>query len=410
MNLKRSFPRWEWPFFISEESPFGALALPYWNSELSCWIGAGSSGPAIRVMKKLRSGYTTGACAAAAAKGAMLAFLDGKAVQEVEIPFPDGSRVKFALSRCELLDSVPKTALAAVIKDAGDDPDVTNGATIEVTISANLDQLSPERILLAGGKGVGTVTKPGLALAVGEPAINPVPRRMIREAVSEALLQNGCEQDSRYRVTISIPAGEFLATKTLNSRLGIIGGLSILGTSGIVRPVSAEAWTATITASMNVAAGTGCREIVLSTGRTSERAVQKRLSFPEEALVMMGDYLKFSLEEAGRFGFARIHIAGMWAKIVKAALTIPQTHVRNGALEVSQAIALIGELGFSRTITDNLAGSNTAREIYTRLRASGNTDVIERVCKKAREYCAQTASLPVNVHLVDATGAIVVSV
>jgi cobalt-precorrin-5B (C1)-methyltransferase len=361
-------------------------------------------------MKKLRSGYTTGACAAAAAKGAMLAFLSGNAVREVDIPFPGGSRVTFALSRCELLATAPKTAVAAVIKDAGDDPDVTNRAVIEAAICVNQDEDASEKITLKGGKGVGTVTKPGLAVAVGEPAINPVPRMMISEAVEEALQQEcgGCS--GRFTVTISVPEGEFLATKTLNNRLGIVGGISILGTTGIVRPISAEAWTATVTASMSVAQKTGCKEIVLSTGRTSERAVQRLLSFPEETLVMMGDYLKFSLEEANRFGFARIHIAGMWAKILKAALKIPQTHVRNGALEVSQAIGLIRELGFSPDLTEMLAGSNTAREIYTRLQAAEKKDVVERICQKAKDYCAQTALLPVTVHLVDASGAIVVSV
>jgi cobalt-precorrin-5B (C1)-methyltransferase len=361
-------------------------------------------------MKKLRSGYTTGACAAAAAKGAMLAFLGYETVQEVEIPFPDGSRVRFTLSCCGMLESIEKTAVASVIKDAGDDPDVTNGATIEASIRYNADVKSSERIILVGGKGVGHVTKPGLTVPVGEPAINPVPRKMIIEAVTEALIEKRCDPTSRFIVTISIPEGEHLALKTLNKRLGIIGGLSILGTTGIVRPISAEAWTATISASMNVASAAGIGEIVLSTGRTSERAVQERYSFPEEALVMMGDYLKFSLEEAGRYRFSRIHLAGMWAKILKGAMEIPQTHVRNGALEVDQAIAFLRKSGVSEEIARNLDGANTAREIYTRLVASGNMDIVRRVCRGARDYCEKTASLPVSVHLVDASCRIVVSI
>jgi cobalt-precorrin-5B (C1)-methyltransferase len=361
-------------------------------------------------MKKLRSGYTTGACAAAAAKGAMLAYLGCGLVSEVEIPFPDRSRVRFSLSRCEFIDFTNKTSLASVVKDAGDDPDVTNGATIEAYVSSNPDMKFLERISLVGGKGVGVVTKPGLAVPVGEPAINPVPRKMILEAVGEALNESGCDQTSRFVVTISIPEGEVLALKTLNKRLGIIGGLSILGTTGIVRPISAEAWTATISTSMSVATKAGIKEIVLSTGRTSERAVEEKFSFAEEALVMMGDYLRFSLEEAARYRFSRIHIAGMWAKILKAAMEIPQTHVRHGALEVDQAIAFISLSGISREIIRSLAGANTAREIYTRLIASGNMDIIRMVCSMARDYCRKTASLPVTVHLVDASGRIVVSV
>ncbi len=361
-------------------------------------------------MKKLRSGYTTGACAAAAAKGAMLAFLSQGPVKDVEIPFPDGSRVRFSLSGCEVLHSAGVTAMASVIKDAGDDPDVTNGATIEATVRANQDENAREEITLTGGKGVGIVTKPGLAVPVGEPAINPVPRRMIREAVAEALALDGGHSKERFIITISIPEGENLAQKTLNRRLGIIGGLSILGTTGIVRPISAEAWTATISTSMSVASKAGIGEIALSTGRTSERAVQQRFTFPEEALVMMGDYLKFSLEEARRFRFSRIHIAGMWAKILKGAMGIPQTHVRNGALEVDQAIALLKELGVSKETGRSLHGANTAREIYTRLLAMGDRDSILRVCGCARDFCSKTASLPVTVHLVDTSGRIVASV
>ena len=163
-------------------------------------------------------------------------------------------------------------------------------------------------------------------------------------------------------VTISVPKGEELAKKTLNKRLGIIGGISILGTTGIVRPVSADAWTATISASMSVAKAAGLRAIILSTGRTSERAVQDFLNAPEEALAMMGDYLEFSLLEAAQNKFERIHYAGMWAKIIKAAMEIPQTHVRHGALEVNSALKFFRQLGVEETILTKLADANTARD------------------------------------------------
>jgi cobalt-precorrin-5B (C1)-methyltransferase len=361
-------------------------------------------------MKKLRSGYTTGACAAAAAKGAMLVLLGSKAVREVEIPFPDGKRVQFKLSRCNLIDTTENSAIASVIKDAGDDPDVTNGATIEVCIRQNPNLQASDRISLVAGKGVGIVTKPGLAVPVGSPAINPVPRRMIIAAISEALIEMNRDEKRKFLVTISIPDGEILALKTLNKRLGIIGGLSILGTTGIVRPVSAEAWTATISTSMNVASELGISEIVLSTGRTSEKAVQEMFSFPEESLVMMGDYLKYSLEEAHRFRFSKVHLSGMWAKILKAAMGIPQTHVRNGALEVEQAVKFIAGLDVSEEIISSLSGANTAREIYSRLIASGNREIVTKVCMYARNYCEKIALLPVIIHLVDVTGRIVVSV
>jgi len=361
-------------------------------------------------MKKLRSGYTTGACAAAAAKAAMLAFLGNEDITDVEIPFPDGSRVRFVLHQCCLIDGIRKTATASVIKNAGDDPDVTNGAVVEASITVDDGSSFREKIFLAGGKGIGVVTKPGLAVSVGEPAINPVPRKMILAAVNEALTGKDTTNKEKYVVTISIPQGEELASKTLNKRLGIIGGLSILGTTGIVRPVSAEAWTATVKASCRVASNTGVKEIVLSTGRTSERAFQEKYSFPEEALVMMGDYLKFSLEEAGRYSFSKIHLAGMWAKILKAALEIPQTHVRHGALETHQAISFIQRLEGGEAATVGLAGSNTAREIYSRLIASGNMDIVVGVCLKAKRYCEKISILPVIIHLVDVSGRIVVSI
>lgn len=250
------------------------------------------------------------------------------------------------------------------------------------------------------------MSKPGLAIAPGEPAINPVPRQMIGAAVREALAETGAHTARNFcpaalRITIAIPGGEELATKTLNHRLGIIGGLSILGTTGIVRPVSAEAWTATIAASLDVARAAGLGEVVLATGRTSEKGVQRRLKLPDEALVMMGDYLHFALTEAGKRGFRQLHLAGMWAKIVKAALKIPQTHVRHGALEVRQAVELLAELGASPELTAQLTGANTAREILSRLQAAGADELVDGVCRRAAAYATATAGIPVTVYLVD---------
>ncbi len=366
-------------------------------------------------MKRLRSGYTTGACAAAAAKAAACLLVTGEAPQWVSIPMPDGTRVDFPLCACQWADDSRLSARAAVIKDAGDDPDVTNGARIETEVSwiPHQNIAGRDRISLVNGPGVGMVSRPGLALGVGEPAINPVPRQMIRAAVSEALAEKGCLSGAPVRVTISIADGEVLAAKTLNSRLGIVGGLSILGTTGIVRPVSAEAWTATISLSMSVAREAGRDEIVLSTGRTSEAAAQKRLGLPDEALVMMGDYLHFSLLEARKQGFAAIHLAVMWAKAVKAAMRIPQTHVRHGALEVEGALAFLASLGTDAAVLRELTGANTVREIYERLLVMPNQQarsVIPAVCCAARAYAQEVSGLPVTVHLVNSSRQIVASI
>ncbi|HSC70272.1 MAG TPA: cobalt-precorrin-5B (C(1))-methyltransferase CbiD, partial [Candidatus Methylomirabilis sp.] len=212
--------------------------------------------------RHLRHGYTTGACAAAAAKGAALILRDQKMVDEVEINLPAGWPAVFRLHGQRL---VGNTASCYVIKDAGDDPDVTNGAEIHVSIAVEF--FTSHRIVLQGGDGVGRVTKPGLAVPVGEWAINPVPRQMILEGVKEVLAVRCIP--ATFTVTVSIPNGEELAKKTLNERLGIVGGLSILGTTGIVKPVSTKAWTDTIDAAIDVALACGSRTVVLSTGRTS---------------------------------------------------------------------------------------------------------------------------------------------
>ncbi len=349
-------------------------------------------------VKRLRSGFTTGSCAAAAAKAATFALINGMCPENIEIPFPDGSRKTFAIHRCTIDRS---SATASIIKDAGDDPDVTNRAEIAASVCSSHLPADPVRsvllgnILLCGGKGVGTVTKPGLAIEVGQPAINPVPRQMIAAAVQEIAV------DQKITVTISVPKGAELAEKTLNKRLGILGGISILGTTGIVRPISADAWTATIKASLDVAREAGLSDVVLSTGRTSEKGAQQLLELPEEAYAMMGDYLEFSLKEAAIRRFKTIHLSGMWAKIMKAALRVPQTHVRNGALEVADGAKLLAHLGAEGELLQKIESSNTAREMYTHIEAAGQNKLVTAVCLKAQQYCQDVTGTRVKVYLVN---------
>lgn len=355
--------------------------------------------------RKLRSGFTTGACAAAAAKAAANLLIGADSPSVVEIPFPDGQRVSFEVFRCTRHNADNDIAYASVIKDAGDDPDVTNNA--EIGANVRLTPLSiqdAEKIVITGGHGVGTVTKAGLAVEIGQSAINPVPLEMIRQAVSEVWEKS--TKEYCFAVEIVVPDGLELAKKTLNERLGIIGGISILGTTGIVRPVSAEAWTATITAAMQVAKANNCQEIVLSTGRTSEKAIQSHLNCKQEALIMMGDYLEFGLVEASKFEFKKLHLSGMWAKILKAAMEIPQTHVRFGALEVQQAVTFIKSL-MPDTDLEYINDANTAREIYERLKSKGAGDAIYKVCRAAQNYQKRKSGLPVVVYLVHHTGEIV---
>ena len=388
--------------------------------------------------KKLRSGYTTGACAAAAAKAAVLRMRmadqaghadaecglrnEKKPIEQVEIPFPDGSRVTFKIHDSGYR-AKERTAFASVIKDAGDDPDVTNGAEIRAEVSMNAEcalhsrehslalgaggmgnaELGNARITIRGGKGVGTVTKPGLAMPVGEAAINPVPRRMITEAVKEAVCASD-PQIPHVEVTVSVPAGEELAKKTLNHRLGIVGGISILGTTGIVRPVSAEAWTATITASMNVAKAAGLSTVVISSGRTSEKAHMKKYHFPDVAYAMMGDYVEFALQDAKRHGFREVHLCAQWAKMVKTAMGTPQTHVRHGALEAKEAANFMINLGID---LPRGKAFNTSREIFDFINSTFRTphSAFETVCTAAKRYAEGiTLGMPVIAHLVSYEG------
>ena len=365
----------------------------------------------------LRSGYTTGACAAAAAKAAVLVLLcgEGAAGRAVEIPFPGGARHALRIEKARLEGD--GAAVASVIKDAGDDPDVTDGAEIVARVrfihgdGEPQGAAGPPPVAVRGGVGVGVVTRPGLAVAVGEAAITPGPRSMIREAVAEALLSGpGAPPASlgQVEVTVSVEGGASLALRTLNSRLGIVGGISILGTTGIVRPLSSEAWTATIAASMDVARAMGCEEIVLSTGRRSERAHMERYGLPEETYVMMGDYLAYALSEARKRAFTRVHLCAQWAKMLKAAMGTPETHVRKGAIDPARVALFLRDLG-----APDLAGRvfNTAREILDLLgppATDSGRSILAKVCAAARQYAESlTGGIPVATHLVSYEGEII---
>lgn len=369
--------------------------------------------------KRLRTGYTTGACAAAAAKAATLLLLGlwKTGGEGTDIPFPDRSRRRLKIARV-WLDEEKKAAWASIIKDAGDDPDVTDG--IEILACARClngrGDWSPDEkempVVILGGIGVGLVTRPGLSVAVNEPAINPVPRRMIEESVREAAGLAGGPAGGRAQpameITISVPEGKRVAKRTLNSRLGIVGGISILGTTGIVRPVSSEAWTATISASMSVAKASGRKEIVLSSGRSSERAHMTRYGLPEDSYVMMGDYVEYALKEAKARGFNRVHLSAQWAKMLKTAMAIPQTHVRHGAIDLARTTRFLKGLGASGFPEGDF---NTAREIFDIIAgepAGPNRQLFFLVCSKAKAYAESiTGDVPVTVYLVSYEGEII---
>lgn len=335
----------------------------------------------------LRSGYTTGACAAAAAKGAVLMLVNQALVSGVDIDLPAGFSATFKLHGQSFSAN---RAGCFVVKDAGDDPDITNGAEVWATVTVNPPHPpfvnGGSSIIIEGGTGIGKVTKPGLAIPPGEWAINPVPRSMIEQAVDDALKESTL-QHSVFNIVISIPDGEERAKKTLNARLGIIGGLSILGTTGIVRPISAKAWTDTIDAALDVARACGCETAVLSTGRSSEMAAQKHLSrVPEEAFVMMGDHVAYALRACAARGFNQPIIACQFAKLLKIACGYENTHAAASELDLA---VLLGWAEAVHTPPEYLAiisGANTAREIAV---ASGfDKALMKLVCDRAREAAA----------------------
>ncbi len=279
-------------------------------------------------MAELRRGWTTGACATAAAAACASALTGGDFPDPVEIRLPGGGSAAFALAECGLDAEV---AVAAVVKDAGDDPDVTHGALIRV----RLTRATSGGVVFQAGEGVGTVTRPGLPLAPGEPAINPVPRAMIKAVLQEHGLSDAL-------VEISVPGGKVLAAQTLNGRLGIVGGLSILGTTGIVVPYSCAAWIDTIHRGVDVARATGLDHIAASTGSTSEAAVRRLHDLPEHAMIEMGDFAGATLKYLARHPVARVTLAGGLAKMTKLAQGRLDLHSRRGALDLAALARMAG--------------------------------------------------------------------
>jgi cobalt-precorrin-5B (C1)-methyltransferase len=304
--------------------------------------------------RPLRRGWTTGACATAAAKAACVALFTNAFPDPVEITLPRGGRVSFALAETSR-DAT--SATAGVVKDAGDDPDVTHGALVRVTIRQGP---AGSGIVFRAGPGVGMVTRPGLPIPPGEPAINPVPRQMIRTALVEASL----EADPDLEVEISIPDGEAISKNTLNPRLGIVGGLSILGTTGIVIPFSCAAWIDSIHRGIDVARAIGLEHIAGATGRLSEAAVQKLHGLQEVALIDMGDFVGGMLKYLRTHPVSHVTIAGGVAKMTKLAQGRLDLHSKRGEVDLFAVAALAERVGGSPVLARRIAAANTVAEAF----------------------------------------------
>lgn len=338
--------------------------------------------------KKLRKGFTTGTCAAAGAKAAAQAlFVSTRKKRRspvmpeiVTVTLPGGAHFNVRVKKVRLHGA---TATAEIVKDAGDDPDVTHRAVIVTTVELLRFNEKRASVRITGGDGVGVVTKPGLKVPAGRSAINPVPLKMIKTSILEAAAEAGVTPS--VRVTVSVPKGEILAKKTMNERLGIMGGISILGTTGIVEPLSLSAYKDSITCGISVALATGLHEVVFSTGRSTEKVVEAALRLPRAAFILTGDHMGFALDEARSFsargkGLERVTVAGQFGKFSKLAAGHFETHCSDSSIDQRFLAGLAESLGASGGLVEEIRTANTARQVFFILKEAGLERVLRKVC------------------------------
>jgi cobalt-precorrin-5B (C1)-methyltransferase len=346
---------------------------------------------------ELRKGWTTGACAAAAARAAYEALLTGRFPDPVSVLLPRGQRPSFALARRELGDG---RATAGIVKDAGDDPDVTHGALILTTVEHGA---LGSGIAFRAGEGVGTVTRPGLQLPPGEPAINPGPRAMIARAIHDAADECGGTGD--VIVTVAVPGGQALAEKTLNARLGIVGGISILGTTGIVVPFSCAAWIHSIHRGIDVARAAGLTHVAAATGSTSEAAVKAMYGLPDMALLDMGDFAGGTLKYLRQNPVPWVTIAGGFGKLTKLAAGHLDLHSSRSSVDVGQLAELLAELNAPADLIARARAARSAGEVLEMTLGTG-LGLPDLVAQRARStaLAALAGGIALDVVVFDRQG------
>jgi cobalt-precorrin-5B (C1)-methyltransferase len=351
--------------------------------------------------QKLRQGWTTGACATAATRAALTALITGEFPDPVTITLPKGQTPAFALAR----EGKSKDwACASIIKDAGDDPDVTHQALITSTVRFGE---TGSGIIFKAGKGVGMVTKAGLPIAPGNPAINPVPRLMMQQVVEEIALKHGVSSD--VEIEISVADGETLAQKTWNPRLGIIGGISILGTTGIVHPFSCSAWIHSIHSGIDVARANGFDHMAGATGSTSEAVVKKLYNLPDFALIDMGDFAGGMLKYLRRNPVPKVTIAGGFGKLTKLAQGYLDLHSGRSQVSFDWLADAVEQIGGSSQLQEQTRQANTSMEVLTMAQKS-DLPLAQYVADKARMTALDTlrgAPIEFEVIVIDRNGGIV---
>jgi cobalt-precorrin-5B (C1)-methyltransferase len=349
----------------------------------------------------LRHGWTTGACATAATTAAYTALLTGEFPDPVTIDLPNDRHPSFALAKEELADGA---AWAGIVKDAGDDPDVTHGALVGVRVTHGEPGSG---VVFRAGEGVGTVTKPGLPLAVGEPAINPMPRQFMREHVAAVARRHGGSGD--VVVEVSIEDGAELARRTWNPRLGILGGLSVLGTTGVVVPYSCSSWIDSIRRGIDVARAAGHEHVAGCTGSTSERTVQELHGLPEDALLDMGDFAGAVLKYLRRHPVPRLTVAGGIGKLAKLADGHLDLHSGRSQVSFDSLAARVAGAGGPPELVEGVRGANTALDALRQCQAAGLPlgDLVAAGARETALGVLRGAPVAVDVVVIDRAGVVV---
>ena len=350
--------------------------------------------------KKLKTGYTTGSSATAAAKAGILSIINQKEISKVDIILPKGSTIQIPIASCEFNLNKSK---CVVIKDGGDDPDVTHGA--EIIVDLVLTKKANE-IEIGGGEGVGVVTKPGLGLEINKPAINPVPKKMIikniRDVAEKILQENGI------KVTISVPKGKELGPKTDNPRLGIKNGISILGTSGIVIPFSTASYAASIRQNLDVSIAMGNDVVVLTTGGRSEDFAKKIIDLPEHCFIQMGDFSGYTIQQCYNKNIKKAYVVGFIGKLAKMAAGVKQTHVKGSKVDMNFLSEMAKRASASPKVVEEIKGANTARHVSEIIQENSVNGFFDLISKETYNHMKKYSenNLAIEVILFDFEGKI----
>lgn len=348
----------------------------------------------------LRTGLTTGTCATACCVAAAYLLLGSEAKHRVSVTLPARTKASSEKAQAKIveldiiqLERDQNSAYASTIKDAGDDPDVTHGATIWV----NLNLTQQTGIVFKAGTGVGTVTRTGLLLDVGEPAINPVPRQMISDNL-QAVAQR-FDYQGGFEVCVGVENGEEIAKKTMNGRLGIIGGLSILGTSGIVRPFSCSAWIASIHQGLDVAYANHCDHVAASTGNASEGYVQQRYGMQDMQLIEMGDFAGAVLKHLKKAPVAKLTLCAGFGKLTKLANGHMDLHSSRSSIDFQQLANMAADLGADKELQTEIDAANTSLQALKLCQGQG-IDLAQAVCQQAQQLAQSLVPDTVAVEVI----------